>query len=143
MTNPTPRRIAGRVRFLRPFPNKQDHGPAARPSAQGGPPRQDSDAALVLARAIHAAGMAGLASFALDTFKPLHWMGGQALWVLQPFIAAFGTGPGRGRDAGAGLSGLSGDAVARLLERDGGLDELAFHLARLQREGEAGTGAQP
>jgi hypothetical protein len=73
--------------------------------------------------------MAGVASFALHVLKPLHWMGGQAMWVLQPFIEALGVGSKRG-SAGA----LTTGNVARLLERDGGLDELALQLERLQSE---------
>jgi hypothetical protein len=76
--------------------------------------------------------MAGVASFALNMLKPLHWMGGQAVWILQPFIAAFGA------DWGRRAGGLSGEGVARLLEREDGLDELAFHLERLQAGGEHG-----
>jgi len=74
--------------------------------------------------------MSSVASFALHMLKPLHWMGGQALWILQPFLGSPDTGRGRG----AGVRGLTSGGVAHLLERDEGLDELAAHLERLQRE---------
>jgi hypothetical protein len=74
--------------------------------------------------------MASVASFALQMLKPLHWLGGQALWILQPFIGTLG-----GRSA---QSTLSTGGIARLLEQDGGLDELALQLERLQSQGEDG-----
>jgi hypothetical protein len=78
--------------------------------------------------------MSGVASFALHVLKPLHWLGGQALWILQPFIEA----PGHAArcSPGLGVKGLSTGGVARLLEREGGLDELTAHLDRLQSERE-------
>jgi hypothetical protein len=69
--------------------------------------------------------MSAVATFSLNMLKPLHWLGGQALWILQPFVGA----------ASVGGRSLSTGAVARLLEREGGLDELAAHLERLQVEG--------
>jgi hypothetical protein len=138
VTNPTPRRITGRVRFLHLSPDKEDRGPAARRTAQEISPRHDSDDALALARIIDHAGMGSLASFALDVFKPLHWIGGQAIWILQPFMAALGAWNRRG----AGAGGLSSDAIARLIERDGGLEDLAFHLKRLEAESSDGRGAR-
>jgi len=70
--------------------------------------------------------MSSVASFALNMLKPLHWMGGQALWILQPFLGSSGAATRR--------SALSVSGVASLLEREGGLDELAAHLDRLQIE---------
>jgi len=136
------------VRFLRFSHDKKVHGPLARswpPSehpanpAQESAPRRDSDDALALARTLHRAGLGSVAAFALDVLKPLHWIGGQAVWVLQPFIAGLGAGSRRG----ASMEGLSSSAVARLLERDGGLDDLVFHLERLQRESREGSGTRP
>ena len=116
------------MRFPRFSPRKTDDGSQTRMSEQEKPLQQELDEALVLARAIHGAGMAGVATFVLHMLKPLHWMGGQALWVLQPFIEGLGVGPRRG----AGLGALSSGGVARLLEREGGLDELVLHLEQLE-----------
>ncbi len=132
MTNPRPRRITGRVRFLPFSPDKKDDGLPAQESIQEKSPLQESDNALVLARAIHGAGMSGVASFALHVLKPLHWMGGQALWVFQPFIEALG--PGGRRDRSFGTRGLTTSGLAHLLESEGGLDDLAAHLDRFQSE---------
>jgi hypothetical protein len=137
VTNPTPRRIAGTVRFLRISPDKKDDGLPARPTAQENSPDRTSDDALALAHMIHRAGLGSPAVFMLDALKPLHWLGGQAVWLVQPFIAALG--PGFGRDVRIG--GLSSGALARLLERDGGLDDLALHLEQLQRAGKEGGNA--
>ena len=103
-----------------------------RESLQDHATHQESDDALVLARAIDSVGMSGVASFALSMLKPLHWLGGQALWMLQPFIG--------GATVGVGGRSLSTGAVARLLEREGGMDELAAHLDRLQTEGKREDG---
>jgi hypothetical protein len=117
------------VRFPRFSHGIKDHGSSTRKSAQDELSRQ-SDDALALAHAIHGAGMASVASFALQMLKPLHWLGGQALWILQPFIGTLG--------ARSAQSTLSTGGIARLLEQDGGLDELALHLERLQSQGEDG-----
>jgi hypothetical protein len=117
------------VRFPRKSPGTEDSGSLTRKPAQNETPHQESDETLALAHAIHGAGMAGVASFALHILKPLHWMGGQAVWILQPFIDSLGVGARR-RSASA----ISTGDVARLLEKDGGLDELAAQLERLQRE---------
>ncbi len=39
-----------------------------------------------IAERIHRWGMSGLASIFLDAFRPLAFMGGQALWVAQPTL---------------------------------------------------------
>jgi hypothetical protein len=78
--------------------------------------------------------MSAVASFALGVLKPLHWLGGQALWIAQPFVDSLGIN-GRGRAV------LSTDGVARLLEREDGLDELAANLERLQGEHKNGKGS--
>jgi hypothetical protein len=134
VTNPRPRRITGRVRFLSFSPDKKDDGLTAQESVQEKPPFQESDEALVLARAIHGAGMSGVASFALHVLKPLHWMGGQALWVFQPFIEAIGVGGGGRRDRSFGVRGLTTGGIAHLLESEGGLNDLAAHLEKFQSE---------
>lgn len=122
--------------FLRFSPEKDrtDHSAAGRAIEGQDRVCPDADDALALARAIHGAGMSGVAAFALQVLKPLHWMGGQAMWVLQPFVEALGAGSRSGKRTGTGI--LSAGGVARLLEREGGLDELTAHLEQLQREQE-------
>lgn len=73
-----------------------------------------------VAGAIERAGMSVPASLALEVGKPLSWLGGQALWVFQPFADAFGIGARKGS--------LSVEGVARLLEREGGTDALLERL---------------
>lgn len=78
-----------------------------------------------LATAIEAAGMKVPASLALQVGRPLSWIGGQMLWMLQPFVEGLGIGSRR--------SPFSVPGLAHLLERDGGVDSLVERL-------EAGTG---
>lgn len=68
--------------------------------------------------------MSGPAMLALHIMRPLSWLGGQALWIMQPFADALGLGRRQGS--------LSAGNVARLLEREHGLDELSTELDRLQ-----------
>jgi hypothetical protein len=102
-----------------------------------------SDDVLALAQAIHEAGMSSVATFMLGVLKPLHWFGGQALWVLQPFVetpsagSRHVTGAGTGAGDCVGTRALSVVGVARLLEREGGLDELASYLDILESERES------
>lgn len=72
-----------------------------------------------LARTIERAGMSVPASIALQVGKPLSWMGGQLLWVLQPFTDALGIGT---------RSSLSARHIASMLERDGSVDALVERL---------------
>ncbi len=78
----------------------------------------------VIADYIRSSGMADLVAVLLQTFKPLAWVGGQMLWMLQPFIE----GPGLGRHSPLSTAGL-----ARLLEREHGVDEI---VDRLRSRGE-------
>ena len=71
-----------------------------------------------LAGVIERAGMAGVASVMLHATRPLAWVGGQVLWVLQPFADAFG-----GRRAPSSVS-----ALAAALEREGSVDDLIDRL---------------
>jgi|SRR5436190_13166226 len=75
-----------------------------------------------IARAIKKAGMAEVAMLLLQTAKPLSWIGGQMLWVLQPFL-----------DPSKKVSGL-----AELLEKPGSVDDL---LERLNTPTERGDDA--
>jgi hypothetical protein len=119
------------VRFPRFSNSIEDHGSSIHKSAQEEALSRQSDEALALARAIHGAGMASVASFALHLLKPLHWLGGQGLWILQPFVETLG--------ARSTKSALTTGGLARFLEQDGGLEELALHLDRLQSQGEDGS----
>ena len=81
------------------------------------PPTPGTPDMAALAESIKRAGMAEVASVALHTAKPLAWVGGQMLWVLQPLIG------GLGKSRQESLS-----AFARLLEQDGGVDHLIERL---------------
>lgn len=83
-----------------------------------------SEAARDVVGALHRAGMGGIAAFMLRAFRPMGWLGGQALWASQPFLAAFGIGARR-----SPLSPLLDvKTLAGLLEREDGIDELLYHL---------------
>jgi hypothetical protein len=73
-------------------------------------------AAEAIARTIGKAGMSTPATLALQVFKPLAWVSGQMLWVLQPFAGALGIRPRR--DA------FSVASLASFLEREGNVDAL-------------------
>ena len=85
-----------------------------------------SAAARDVAEALHGAGVGGVAAFALRAFRPLGWMGGQALWAFQPFLGALGLTARRSRL-------LDVNALAGLLEREDGIDELLHHLDATDR----------
>jgi hypothetical protein len=71
-----------------------------------------------LAAGIERAGMAGVASVLLHATRPLAWVGGQMMWALQPFAEA----------VAGGRASLSVSAIARMLEREGSVDELIERL---------------
>ena len=79
--------------------------------------RADVDAAAV---AIERAGLSVPATLALEVGKPLSWLGGQMLWVFQPFADVLGIRARKGP--------LSVEGVARMLEREGGTDALLERL---------------
>ncbi len=81
-----------------------------------------------LTGAIRAAGMGDLAALILQIFKPLSWIGGQMVWLLQPFVEM----PGTGKQARSSVSQL-----ARMLERDDGVDQLVEQLRAPRQEGSA------
>ncbi|HYO48624.1 MAG TPA: hypothetical protein VEW94_02135 [Chloroflexia bacterium] len=78
------------------------------------------EAAEAIARTIGKAGMSTPASLALQVFKPLAWVSGQMLWVLQPFAGALGIRSRRDTFSVANL--------ASFLERDGNVDALIRQL---------------
>ncbi len=119
------------MRFPRLIPGKVDNGQIAHISAQQELSSPEPEGVAALASTIDRAGMSGVALFALDVLKPLHWLGGQALWILQPFVESFSILSRRKR---AGDSPSVG-SVARLLEKEGGLDELEARLESLRRGG--------
>lgn len=82
-------------------------------------PRAQSELDAV-AGAIERAGLSVPASIALEVGKPLSWLGGQMLWVFQPFAQVFGIGARKGP--------LSIEGVARILEREGGTEALVERL---------------
>lgn len=91
-----------------PTEGQGDTGPGAR---------GDLDA---VAEAIARAGMSVPVALALEVGKPLAWLGGQVLWVLQPFADAVGVGARKGP--------LSIQGVARMLEREGSMEALVERL---------------
>ncbi|HVF98448.1 MAG TPA: hypothetical protein VND68_01310 [Chloroflexia bacterium] len=83
-----------------------------------------------VAGAIERAGLGVPASIALEVGKPLSWLGGQVLWVFQPFAQAFGISARKGP--------LSIEGVARILEREGGTEALVERLEAGLQAGERG-----
>ena len=73
-------------------------------------------------------GMSTPASLALQVFKPLAWVSGQLLWVLQPFAGALGI---RSRRDAFSVANL-----ASFLERDGNVDALIRQLEDDNRRAE-------
>jgi hypothetical protein len=101
---------------------------SSRPDAQAqgedaGPQEQPGDA-YVIAKAIDRAGMGGVASIALEIGRPLHWIGGQMAWVLEPILGAFGPLSRKGS--------MPIESIARLLERTDGAAELAGQLEEMR-----------
>src|SRR5438874_13693989 len=73
----------------------------------------------LVAEHIKRAGMGDLAAVLLHTFKPVAWVGGQMLWMLQPFVEGLGIGKG---------TPVSTIGLAKLLESENGVDELVERL---------------
>ncbi|MDQ3930058.1 MAG: hypothetical protein M3328_13040 [Chloroflexota bacterium] len=73
-----------------------------------------------VAGVIERAGMSVPASLALEVGKPLSWLGGQVLWMFQPFADVLGIRAHKGP--------LSVEGVARMLEREGSTDALLERL---------------
>ena len=121
---------------FRPTPG--EHAPSSsRPNAQAegedtGQQEQTADA-YVIAKAIDRAGMGGVASIALEIGRPLHWIGGQMAWVLEPILGAFGPFSRKGS--------MPIESIARLLERPDGATELAGQLEEMHARQE-GTGGR-
>ena len=74
-----------------------------------------------IAAAIKQAGLSAPALLLLGALKPLSWVGGQMLWVLQPFLGS----PRKSTVAGS----LTLSGVARFLEGEGNVDELVRRLS--------------
>jgi hypothetical protein len=77
--------------------------------------------------------MGGMAAFMLRAFRPLGWVGGQALWAFQPFLGALGMGARRS-------TLLDVEPLAGLLEHEDGIDELLHHLDAASPGSTAGRG---
>jgi hypothetical protein len=95
-------------------------------TAHSTPVDQSSDHLHALADTIKRSGLVEPATLLLHTIKPLSWVGGQMLWVLQPFVE----GLGLGRRSPMSLPGL-----AHLLEHEGSVDDL---IERLHTPAEGG-----
>jgi hypothetical protein len=83
-----------------------------------------------VAGAIERAGLSVPATLALEVGKPLSWLGGQALWVFQPFADVLGMRARKGP--------LSVEGVARMLERDGSTEALLERLDAGSKSSERG-----
>lgn len=81
---------------------------------------REQDETDALAAAIATAGMAGPASVALRIMRPVSWISGQLLWVLQPLLGTLGM---RHTQNPLSLPGL-----ANLLEREEAVDDLISRL---------------
>ena len=79
-----------------------------------------------LAAAITTAGMAGPASIALRIMRPVSWIGGQFLWVIQPLLGTLGM---RHTQNPLSLPGL-----ATLFEREEAVDDLISRLDNAPNE---------
>ena len=86
---------------------------------------QEHDETGALATAISTAGMAGPASTVLRMMRPVAWIGGQLLWVLQPLLGTLGV---RHKNP------LSLPGFANLLEREEAVDDLISRLDNLPNE---------
>lgn len=100
---------------------------AQAPPTPDGPISEEAIAVEAVAGAIERAGMAAPAALLLSAVKPLSWMGGQLLWIAQPFAEALGLG----RRGDLGITGL-----ARLLEEEESVDRLLEKLDAPVRRGE-------
>lgn len=89
--------------------------PTGSTYAQNG---QDETGALVTA--ITTAGMAGPVSVALRIMRPVSWIGGQFLWVIQPLLGTLGMHRTQ--------NPLSLPGLATLLEREEAVDDLISRL---------------
>ncbi len=84
------------------------------------------DETSTLATAIIRADMAGPASIALRIMRPVSWIGGQLLWVIEPLL---GTPGMRHTQNPLSLPGL-----ATLLEREEAVDDLISRLDNAPNE---------
>ncbi|MDQ5825837.1 MAG: hypothetical protein M3441_16715 [Chloroflexota bacterium] len=100
-----------------PQQNKDLDAPGGEQDGAGVSARADVDA---VAGAIEQAGLSVPATLALEVGKPLSWLGGQMLWVFQPFADVLGIRARKGP--------LSVEGVARMLEREGSTDALLERL---------------
>ncbi len=80
----------------------------------------EPDEIAALATAITTADMAGPASVALRIIKPVSWIGGQFLWILEPLLGTLGMRHTRNPFSLPGL--------ALLLEREDSIDNLILRL---------------
>ncbi len=83
-----------------------------------------------IGQAIRDAGLSAPAAIALSAFRPLAWLGGQLLWVLQPFLVGM-HGEWRRGHTGTGTSTANAPSLftlAELLEDEKNIDRLVEHL---------------
>jgi hypothetical protein len=102
-----------------PQHNKDLDAPAPSGEQDGAGVSAGADVDAV-AGAIEQAGLSVPATLALEVGKPLSWLGGQVLWVFQPFADVLGIRARKGP--------LSVEGVARMLEREGSTDALLERL---------------
>lgn len=101
--------------------HKKKHPHASQSTQESRPPLEDGEADEVraIAEAIRRRGLGEPVVLMLRVLRPLSWMGGQALWMLQPF---FGGPKGRSQDA------FSVQKLAGFLEREGNVERLIGQL---------------
>jgi len=112
---------------------RSSNGPDAQAEGEDASQKEQQGDAYVIAKAIDRAGMGGVASVALEIGRPLHWIGGQMAWVLEPILGAFGPFSRKGS--------MPIEGIARLLERPDGATELAGQLEEM-RDKQEGTGGR-
>jgi hypothetical protein len=99
--------------------------PPHTPPTHDPAPSSGTDAARVAER-IRSAGMAAPASLLLSILRPAHWLGGQVLYVAQPFLDSLGIGSREGVSSTARL--------ARFLEQEKCVDALLAKLDDVPQE---------
>jgi hypothetical protein len=80
--------------------------------------------------------MTAPATLLLSILRPMHWLGAQALYVVQPILESLGVGTRSGSS--------SVGQMARFLERDGSVGELLDNLENNPaRSGNKGSSDEP
>jgi hypothetical protein len=113
--------------------------PSPQPGSQSNNPGNAAshvdDAAATVAAVIDRYGMSAPAAIGLQIARPLAWVTGQMLWVLQPFLN-IAPASVQGRGAGTSMTGrsvMSTAGLASFLEGDENFDLLLERLSEPAR----------